>query len=223
MHMKKIYFIIVFLFSAIAMSCQPTNEQKALALIDNYMKGYLVDYESYEPTLVKIDTAYNNPMYNPNIVSIVKRIKNAQETVDRLVREIDWANDDVRSARSSMAIWDSAYSREFYNIAIEEYNEAITKLNKLKAEHTEAESMINESKAELESIISQMEDGVCGWLITHNYKCNNLAGIERPSQSMFLVNDDFTTIQKAIHEEDIIEFVTVAETLAEILGIELWF
>jgi hypothetical protein len=40
---------------------------------------------------------------------------------------------------------------------------------------------------------------------------------------MFLVNDDFTTIQKAIHEEDIIEIVTVAETLAEILGIELWF
>ncbi|MBQ6987580.1 MAG: hypothetical protein IJN45_00345 [Alistipes sp.] len=223
--MKKNYFLLAFFFLVIMVSCQPSNEKKAMALIDDYMMGYLADYDSYKPEFVKIDTAYNNPLYNKNIVTIVKRINKAQETLKELTREIEWANSDVRSARSSMSIfmddYYSAFGREQRKIAEEEYNEAKAKLDNLNNKKVEAETIVRESMAELEGAISQIKEGVCGWQITHNYKCRSMGGMQLSSQSVFIVNDDFTQIQQTIHEEDMAEFIEIAETLAEICGIEL--
>lgn len=48
-----------------------------------------------------------------------------------------------------------------------------------------------------------------------------MGGMQLSSQSVFIVNDDFTQIQQTIHEEDMAEFIEIAEMLAEICGIEL--
>lgn len=200
------------------MACQPANEKKALALINEYMQEYLYDYKSYEPIFVKIDTAYNRPIYDENVVALVKNIIKTQASIDDLEREIEWADDDVRHARSSMAIWNSAYTREHYNIAVEEYNEALSKLNNYKKEKIAADSIVIKSKDVLKELIAQIDEGVCGWSITHNYKCKSRGGTELSSQSIFIMDEDFTQILCSINEENMLEFVEIAEKLAEILG-----
>ncbi|MBQ3198243.1 MAG: hypothetical protein IJB63_09035 [Alistipes sp.] len=216
--MKKSVFLVVIVFSAIMMACQPANEKKALALINEYMQEYLYDYKSYEPIFVKIDTAYNRPIYDENVVALVKNIIKTQASIDDLEREIEWADDDVRHARSSMAIWNSAYTREHYNIAVEEYNEALSKLNNYKKEKIAADSIVIKSKDVLKELIAQIDEGVCGWSITHNYKCKSRGGTELSSQSIFIMDEDFTQILCSINEENMLEFVEIAEKLAEILG-----
>lgn len=219
--MKKSVFLVVVVSSAIMMACQPANEKKALALINEYMQEYLYDYKSYEPIFVKIDTAYNRPIYDENVVALVKNIIKTQASIDDLEREIEWADDDVRHARSSMAIWNSAYTREHYNIAVEEYNEALSKLNNYKKEKIAADSIVIKSKDVLKELIAQIDEGVCGWSITHNYKCKSRIGTELSLQSIFIMDEDFTQILCSINEENMLEFVEIAEKLAEILG-EVW-
>lgn len=216
--MKKSVFLVVIVFSAIMMACQPANEKKALALINEYMQEYLYDYKSYEPIFVKIDTAYNRPIYDENVVALVKNIIKTQASIDDLEQEIEWAERDVRHARSSMAIWNSAYTREHYNIAVEEYNEALSKLNNYKKEKIAADSIVIKSKDVLKELIAQIDEGVCGWSITHNYKCKSRGGTELSSQSIFIMDEDFTQILCSINEENMLEFVEIAEKLAEILG-----
>lgn len=200
------------------MACQPANEKKALALINEYMQEYLYDYKSYEPIFVKIDTAYNRPIYDENVVAFVKNIIKTQASIDDLEQEIEWTERDVRHARSSMAIWNSAYTREHYNIAVEEYNEALSKLNNYKKEKIAADSIVIKSKDVLKELIAQIDEGVCGWSITHNYKCKSRGGTELSSQSIFIMDEDFTQILCSINEENMLEFVEIAEKLAEILG-----
>lgn len=185
------------------------------------MQEYLYDYKSYEPIFVKIDTAYNRPIYDENVVALVKNIIKTQASIDDLEREIEWADDDVRHARSSMAIWNSAYTREHYNIAVEEYNEALSKLNNYKKEKIAADSIVIKSKDVLKELIAQIDEGVCGWSITHNYKCKSRIGTELSLQSIFIMDEDFTQILCSINEENMLEFVEIAEKLAEILG-EVW-
>ena len=221
--MKKNCFLLAFLFLLIMVSCQPNNEKKAMALIDNYMKGYLADYESYKPINVKIDTAYNNPVYDKDIIAIVKRINNNQKNIEELELKIELSNYDVKKARSSMAIYNSAYTREFYNLAVEEYNEATAKVNKLKIDKEKIESNVNELLVELKEKLSEMGDGVCGWLATVNYKCKNRLGTEIPTQSAFVINDDFSKIQTVIHEEDLMELIEICEDISRILDVEFEF
>lgn len=63
--MKKVLqYTILLVLAIVSFSACKSNEQKAAALIKDYMFKNLFDYESYEPIETSIDSAYNQPMMN---------------------------------------------------------------------------------------------------------------------------------------------------------------
>ncbi len=191
--------IIPFISSCIS------NEKRALKLIDNYMKSYLLVYDSYKPQATKIDTAYYHPTFNATVISHAKNVIDAQKRYDKALESIDYFQRDVNHAKRSMAIWSDLGS----SLAREEYNQALQELNKAKAKIKEFTDLAEVEKAKIiseEELIkeaaAQVPSGICGWLIQHSYTCKTRGGYDTGSTMILITNSDFTEIIMAADNED---------------------
>ena len=185
-------------------SCM-SNEKKALKLIENYMKSYLYVYDSYKPQTTKIDTAYYYPTFDATVLAHAKNAVDAQGRYDDALKSIDHAQREVNMAKRRMAIWSdksSAIAREEYNQALQEFNNAKTKIKEL-TDLTEVERQKIVSEEELiKEAAAQIPSGVCGWLIQHSYTCKTRGGHDTASGIIMITNPDFTEIFFAADNED---------------------
>ena len=91
------FTIIALLMLCLVPACTEstkTKEEKALDLIDDYMKSSLVSYDSYEPGSIKIDSAFNNPLIHPEVFKSLDVIMKTEEKLEAL----EW---DLTSAESN--------------------------------------------------------------------------------------------------------------------------
>ncbi len=101
--MKKILFFaaLVILFG----SCTKSPEQKANALIKEYLEKTLYHPDTYAPTNTELDSAftpYDDPVFYEKTLKLAK--------LGVLIEE---CNDDASSAKRGMAIWSGPYQSSF--------------------------------------------------------------------------------------------------------------
>ncbi len=124
--MKKI--LLLFSIALIFCSCSKSPEDKANELIKAELRKSLYKPDSYKPIETKLDSAFT-PYDNPALF----------EKMEELVGMGDELNDlnrNLKRAKSSMSIRNSPYissfSRNEYNEAKEEYENANSRIEKLK-------------------------------------------------------------------------------------------
>lgn len=124
--MKKFFYLA--LVAIVVVGCGQSQEQKAESLIKEELKKSLYKPETYKPIETKVDSAfapYDDPAFFKELAELGKMNSEYEELESK-----------AKHAKSSMSIWSgpymSAYSRNEYQDAKADYEEANDKLGKLK-------------------------------------------------------------------------------------------
>ncbi|MBR4275572.1 MAG: hypothetical protein IKQ32_01215 [Prevotella sp.] len=185
--MKRILFVTFAIMALVA--CQ-SNEKKAEALVKAELMKSLYKPDSYKPIETTIDSAfapYDDPAFIEAILDLGKMNIEYQELEEK-----------VKRAKSSMAIWSgpyqSAFGRNEYQEAKDEYDEANTKIEKLK----------RKGKKQFEKVSTMLADErkFVGYLVTHNYRADNNAGNTLIGNSVFFVDKDLKEVKLSMDVEE---------------------
>ena len=186
--MKK--FIYLSFLTLVLVACSQSQEQKAEALIKESLKKSLYKPETYKPVETKVDSAfapYDDPAFFEELAELEKMNSEYEELEEKTKR-----------AKSSMAIWSGPYQTAFgrneYQEAKEEYDEANAQIEKLKTK----------GKKQYEKVVSmlQSERKFIGYKALHNYRADNNAGNTLIGNTIFFINQNFTEVQYSMEAEE---------------------
>ena len=186
--MKK--FIYLSFLTLVLVACSQSQEQKAEALIKESLKKSLYKPETYKPVETKVDSAfapYDDPAFFEELTELGKMNSEYEELEEKAKR-----------AKSSMAIWSGPYQTAFgrneYQEAKEDYDEANAQINKLKTK----------GKKQYEKVVSmlQSERKFIGYKALHNYRADNNAGNTLIGNTIFFINQNFTEVQYSMEAEE---------------------
>ena len=186
--MKK-FFYLAFL-TLVLVACSQSQEQKAEALIKESLKKSLYKPETYKPVETKVDSAfapYDDPAFFEELAELGK-----------MNSEYEELDEKAKRAKSSMAIWSGPYQTAFgrnkYQEAKEDYDEANAQINKLKTK----------GKKQYEKVVSmlQSERKFIGYKALHNYRADNNAGNTLIGNTIFFINQNFTEVQYSMEAEE---------------------
>ena len=186
--MKKFFYLA---FSTLVLvACSQSQEQKAEVLIKESLKKSLYKPETYKPVETKVDSAfapYDDPAFFEELAELGKMNSEYEELEEKAKR-----------AKSSMAIWSgpyqTAYGRNEYQEAKEEYDEANAKIDKLKTK----------GKKQYEKVISMLqgERKFIGFKALHNYRADNNAGNTLIGNTIFFIDENFSEVQYSMEAEE---------------------
>ena len=178
--MKK--FILVFSVALLFISCGQSPEEKANALIKTELRKSLFKPDTYNPIETKLDSAFA-PYDDP---TLYKKL----EELYKLASEAEDLDLKMKHAKSSMSIWSGPYSSSFsrnqYNEAKKDFNEAKSKLDKLKEKGQNKYNEITEILVQKPKFI--------GYLATHNYRADNNAGNTLIGNDVFFIDPEFKEV-----------------------------
>ena len=186
--MKK--FIYLSFLTLVLVACSQSQEKKAEALIKESLKKSLYKPETYKPVETKVDSAfapYDDPAFFEELAELGK-----------MNSEYEELDEKAKRAKSSMAIWSGPYQTAFgrnqYQEAKEDYDEANAQINKLKTK----------GKKQYEKVVSmlQSERKFIGYKALHNYRADNNAGNTLIGNTIFFINQNFTEVQYSIEAEE---------------------
>ena len=186
--MKK--FIYLTFLTLVLVACSQSQEQKAEVLIKESLKKSLYKPETYKPVETKVDSAfapYDDPAFFEELAELGKMNSEYEELEEKAKR-----------AKSSMAIWSgpyqTAYGRNEYQEAKEEYDEANAKIDQLKTK----------GKKQYEKVISMLqgERKFIGFKALHNYRADNNAGNTLIGNTIFFIDENFTEVQYSMEAEE---------------------
>lgn len=186
--MKKV-FLLCLTFVVMA-ACTQTPEDKAKDMIKEGVKRMLYKPESYDAVSTSIDsvfTPYGAPAFYEQTLKVYK-----------LAEEIRSLKNGAKEKKSSMALhsgpYQTAYGRNAYNEAKEEYDEIMAKQEKLeKKVHKMVDGMKAQIKAERQFV---------GFWAYHRYRAKNNAGETSFGEVVFLFNKDLSQIVYAYDPDD---------------------
>lgn len=176
------FIIIIIAIAAIFSSCQKSTEDKINSLVADRMNKTLYHPESYEGVETEIDSAFT-PFDAPEFYEKTLRIA-------KLGVEISQYENEMKSAKSSMAIWSGPYQTAFGK---NEYNEAKEKYDHAAAEKESAEKKAQNIAEELKKELEK-EPVFIGLKARHKYRANNNAGQTVFGETKFLFNQDLTNV-----------------------------
>lgn len=186
--MKKFFYLA---FSTLVLvACSQSQEQKAEVLIKESLKKSLYKPETYKPVETKVDSAfapYDDPAFFEELAELGKMNFEYEELEEK-----------AKLAKSSMAMWSgpyqTAYERNEYQEAKEEYDEANAQIDKLKTK----------GKKRYEKVISMLqgERKFIGFKALHNYRADNNAGNTLIGNTIFFIDENFTEVQYSMEAEE---------------------
>lgn len=186
--MKNYFYLAFFTFALVA--CSQSQEQKAEALIKESLKKSLYKPDTYLPVETKVDSAfapYDDPAFFEELAELGK-----------MNSEYEVLEEKAKRAKSSMAIWigpyQTAYGRNEYQEAKEEYDEANAQIDKLK---TKGEKQYQKLLSML-----QGERKFIGYKALHNYRADNNAGNTLIGNTIFFIDENFTEVQYSMEAEE---------------------
>ena len=186
--MKKFFYLAFLTFVLVA--CSQSQEQKAEVLIKESLKKSLYKPETYKPVETKVDSAfapYDDPVFFEELAELGKMNSEYEELEEK-----------AKSAKSSMAIWSGPYQTAFgrneYQEAKEEYDEANAQMEKLKTK----------GKKQYEKVVSmlQSERKFIGYKALHNYRADNNAGSTFIGNTFFFIDENFTEVRYSMEQEE---------------------
>ena len=176
---KTIYFLVASLLFA---ACGQSPEEKAKKLVEESVKKSLYHPESYEPVEVILDSAFapkDDPEVYEKAVKLCKLSKSGQEYEDNMKR-----------AKSSMAIWSGPYMSSYSR---NEYNEAKEKFDFYNDKVEETRSKIEKI---YKDIVKLAEPGrrFIGFKVSHKFRAKNNNGDVLMGSYIYLVDKNITEI-----------------------------
>ena len=186
--MKK--FIYLSFLTLVLVACSQSQEQKAEVLIKESLKKSLYKPETYKPVETEVDSAfapYDDPAFFEELAELGK-----------MNSEYEVLEEKAKSAKSSMAIWSGPYQTAFgrneYQEAKEEYDEANAQMEKLKTK----------GKKQYEKVVSmlQSERKFIGYKALHNYRADNNAGSTFIGNTFFFIDENFTEVRYSMEQEE---------------------
>lgn len=202
--MKKIVRgIALILCAALLMSCT-SKEKKAEALVKAHLNTVLNDFNSYEPVSTKLDTLYDVPQFNPVVIEKAKQLIASEVQRDKYKKDADRAHERAM-------IWASPLS----SYGATQYKSETAK--HLGLSMAMMEEIIKEEELEKEIVeLSQAMDfkKQIGWMITHQFRSNNLNGSPILQDCLCLADLDLKTVQQFFYGND----TDTQEAIMRIIG-----
>ena len=199
--MKKIFYLA---FVAVVMAaCGQSKEQKAEALIKESLKKSLYKPETYKPVETKVDSAfapYDDPAFFEELAELGKMNSEYADLEEK-----------AKHAKSSMSIWSgpymTAYGKNEYQEAKEEYDEANTKIEKLKVK----------GRKQYEKVVNMLQEDrkFIGFKAVHNYRADNNAGNTLIGNSIFFIDKNFEEVTYSMEVEEYNQIQEAIEQLQE--------
>lgn len=178
--MRKISFLLFI--AVVFTACSQSPEQKAQKLVEEQIKKSLYHPETYEAVETVLDSAFapkDDPAVYEKALKLCKLAIAAQEYDEKM-----------KHAKSSMAIWSgpymSAYGRNEYNEAKEEYELYEGKLNEIKGK-------IEKVYKDIEKLAEPGRHFI-GFKVTHKYRANNNSGNTLIGNHVFLLDEKLENI-----------------------------
>lgn len=198
--MKK--FLYLAFIATVFIACSQSPEQKAEELIKESLKKSLFKPETYKPVDTKVDSAFA-PFDDPDFYRELA-------TLGQMNNEYWELEEKAKRAKSSMSIWADPYQTAFgknqYQKAKEEYEEANAQIEKLKTkgikQHDKVVSMIQNGKKFI------------GYKAVHNYRADNNAGNTLIGNTVFFIDKDFKEITFSL---DVEEYNQIHENISQLI------
>ena len=201
--MKNYFYLAFFTFALVA--CSQSQEQKAEALIKESLKKSLYKPDTYLPVETKVDSAfapYDDPAFFEELAELGK-----------MNSEYEVLEEKAKRAKSSMAIWigpyQTAYGRNEYQEAKEEYDEANAQIDMLK---TKGEKQYQKLLSML-----QGERKFIGYKALHNYRADNNAGNTLIGNTIFFIDENFTEVQYSMEAEEYVKIQNAISQFIELI------
>lgn len=203
--MKHIFVYLVAMTTIVAISsCQKTREERVSELVGNEIKKTLLYPESYESVELEIDSAFT-PFDDPEFFDMTFQL-------GQYSFEIENAESDMKSAKSSMAIWSGPYQSAFgktqYQEAKDDYDAAYEKKEEASQK---AEALVQKMKTILDK-----EPEFIGYKVRHKFRASKEQGGERTfGEYKFLFTEDLSSLVAQWNMNDM-EYIVVRRLYKEI-------
>ncbi len=190
--MKHLFYCLACLL--LVVGCQ-SNEKKANKLIDEYMFKHLHDYKSYEVVETAIDTLYNSPLTDLECINL------AISANEHLENCVDYGDDAERDERS-MDIWSGGWSSTSRSEYKKAYKSWLTNKMGETQERIEYLKVLKNISQKAETLSGKEQ---IGWIATHTFRSNTLAGNSSLGNYMFFIDKNFKTILATYSDEEEID------------------
>ena len=204
--MKKLLFLVIGIVTLA--SCSKSPEDKANALIKEELNKVLYHAETYDPVETVLDSAFY-PLDSPELFEQI-------EVITKLSLDLEEQQNEAKSAKSSMAIWDhpyqSAFARNQYNENKEKYEKASEKVEKLMGE-------IAPKMLQLSAMLDEKPRFI-GYKALHSYRAQNNGGNVNFGHSFFLFDPKLEKVIYSCDREKYDEYVESTKVIVE--GVKEW-
>lgn len=193
--MKKCLYLA--LLALVLVACVQSQQQKAEALIKDYLKTSLYNPETYKPVETKVDSAfapYDDPVFFEELAEL-----------GRLSAEHEKLEETVKEANETMAQWSGSYKavgKKNYQEAEEAFIEANERMELLRKKGREQYEKVTK--------MALKEPKFIGYKAAHNYHADNNSGETLTGDMIFFIDEEFTKIIYALELES---YDTVLESI----------
>lgn len=177
---------------ALFVSCSKSPEEKANALIEKDIKKVLYHPETYDPAETQVDSAFapfDDPEFYDKTVELYK-LGMSIENYDR----------NMKSAKSSMSIWNEPYHTAFGR---NKYKEAKDKYEDNEQKKKSAEAKVKELIEELKTTIMDKGQQFIGFKARHRYRASNNEGQIVFGEMEYLFDKDMNEIITSYDMDDL--------------------
>lgn len=187
MKRNLLLFLILSLF---ATSCK-SPEDKALTLVNKYMKSVLYDYDSYEATSIQVDSAYT-------ALGLMEQPRTFANAIAKIEPQLEQAKTSLKRAKSELSLWSNAP----YDFGREQYNQAKEEVAEYKKAIADYEKQIEDAKNGIKNYAQTFQQTYIGWLAVVRYRCNTRGGDPSFGEGLFIIDPSLKEIIFAIPDFD---------------------
>ena len=198
--MKNLYYFVIA--AVLFVACEKSQEQKANELIRESLKKTLFKPETYKPVDTKVDSAFA-PYDDPDFYQELAKLGNMNSKYMELEEE-------AKDAKTSMSIWSGPYQSAFERNQYQEAKEEYEKLN------TQMENLKKKGDKQFEKVMSTLQGDkkFIGYKAVHNYRADNNAGNTLIGNTVFFIDKDFTEVTFTVQLE---EYNQVQEGISQLM------
>ncbi|NDV84893.1 hypothetical protein [Bacteroides sp. 51] len=181
--MKRVlpFLLIIFLIS-----CGKSKEEKAAELIKEKLFSILIDYSSYEPIELKLDSSFTDIYRDTSILNRAIKIDVYHEHLRKLL-------DQAKKTQKDFDFWVNIRSNE----GRQRLANAKSELHDLWTEFRDITLINNKSHEELKNIIDSFVPQYEGWKANHRFRCKTKTGNYEIVDHTFYFDKDMTQITES--------------------------
>lgn len=188
------------LVALLLMSCSsPSNEQKALRLIEPEVKSHLLKPESYKFSEIQLDSCFaDDPTHNPKSFVFAIKLSSLYKEYKNFAKEAEHAL-SLKSIYSPSRGYYSEHEKVQYNKYNKEYE-----IVKRKADDRKAQIIsLYKSNVDLFKASVNGKHEFLGWAALFFYTAETAGGYESSGSKLLFLDKDLKKITYSFGEEDV--------------------